>query len=403
MTRRSLGRCIRLAGAAGLAGWLFVGVVIASAGAGGIAPAHVTPPVRGLWVTVFSTEHPFSSRAALEQFFTRAEFLGIQTVFLQVYRGDQAWFRSSVADDAPFQRAQQTFGNDPLAAFLRAAHQRHITVHAWLNVLSLSTNAQAKVLTELGTGALTVDQDGHASLAKPDTRVITFVLEKQLFLEPGDPRVQQHVVAVTTELLQRYPELDGLHLDYIRYPYAVPSIPSATFQAQGLSYGFAPANVTRFQEATQLNPRHKVLAPATAHRWDDWRRLQVSQLVERVAQAVRQQRQGLRISCAVMPSVERAYGVVFQDWPLWVDKGWVDFVVLMNYTTDVRWFTLNARTATALAPGRVHLGIGLHLLKDDAAVLADTLTVAQRLQPAGLTFFSYEETRDPNMRKALAR
>jgi uncharacterized lipoprotein YddW (UPF0748 family) len=38
------------------------------------------------------------------------------------------------------------------------------------------------------------------------------------FIDPGVPAVQDHVLNVLCDLVSGYPQLDGLHLDYIRYP-----------------------------------------------------------------------------------------------------------------------------------------------------------------------------------------
>ena len=103
----------------------------------------------------------------------------------------------------------------------------------------------------------------------------------------------------------------------------------------------------------------------------------------------------MQISCAVCPSVERAYMITLQDWPKWISENLVDYVVTMNYSDDTRLMTLNARSG--LFPelkDKVYIGVGAYLLKKQPEVIEDQLTILYDLKPGGIVIFSYDEVAD---------
>ena len=151
--------------------------------------------------------------------------LGTSDLFVQVYRGGRAWYRSSEADAQPFHAMVETQGIDPLARLIERAHAKGLRVHAWVNVLSLSHNRDAKILTELGPQAVHVDRKGRSILDYPEgfdlpqpDRSWMRAGTPGVYLDPAAPGVQEKLVATFEELVRNYPTLDGLHLDYIRHP-----------------------------------------------------------------------------------------------------------------------------------------------------------------------------------------
>ena len=59
-------------------------------------------------------------------------------------------------------------GVDPLALLLDAAGARGFAVHAWVNVLSLSTRRDAAMIEDLGPGAILVDRERRSLLDYPE-------------------------------------------------------------------------------------------------------------------------------------------------------------------------------------------------------------------------------------------
>ena len=363
---------------------------------------------RGLWVLAEGSqrvlEHPKRVAALLED----AAALGATDLFVQVYRGGRAWFDSTLADPAPFAAAREGSGADPLAALIAAAHARGLRVHAWVNVLSLSARRDGPLLRELGPGAVLVDQAGRSLLDYPDLdvpppdRTWYRLGTPAIWLDPGAPGVSERLVATFAELAARYPALDGIHLDYIRYPDVLPFVPGTRFGV-GMDFGHGPATRDRFRRETGLEPPSPPARLGNADAWDAWRRDRVTQLVAEIGEAARRARPGLAISAAVWAYADRAYLSMGQDWRRWLEQGLLDFAVAMAYTRDDRLFGYQAQElAQAGRAGGTWLGVGVWLFAAEPARALAQLRAAREAGAAGDALFSWDAIADdPALRAAL--
>jgi uncharacterized lipoprotein YddW (UPF0748 family) len=335
-------------------------------------------------------EHPERVRALLND----ASRLGVTDLFVQVYRNGRAWFDSSAADATPFLAARSAAGEDPLRALIRAAHAQGLRVHAWVNVLSLGLNREAPILKDLGPAAVQVDRRGRSmldypqlELPAPDSQFLRLGTPA-VWLDPGAPGVAQRLAKTFAELAARYPELDGLHLDYIRHPDVLPFSPGSRFDV-GLDYGYGAATRARFTGETGL-PAPFGSPGASANAWDAWRREQVTSLVRTIRDAARAGHPSLAISAAVWPFPERSYFSVYQDWPGWIDEGLLDFAVPMLYTTDDRFFLTELRAYHGIASDRIWVGLGSWLFADAPDRAANQLRKAHSAGLAGVSLFSHD-------------
>jgi len=374
------------------------------------APAPAAGAERGrlaLWVLCEGSqrvlEHPEKIPALLDD----AQALGASDLFVQVHRGGRAWFESSLADAAPYARMREAAGGaDPLRQLVAAAHARGLRVHAWVNVLSLASNRTAPALAALGSGAVQVDRRGRSVLDYPQLelpapeRTLLRMGTPAVWLDPGAPGVAELAARTYAELVTRYPELDGLHLDYIRHPDVLPFSPGARFGV-GLDFGYGAASRARFERETGLAaPFRDDLRNANA--WDDWRRASVTATVRGVADAARAARPGLLVSAAVWAYPERSYLSLFQDWPGWLDDGLLDFAVPMVYTRDDRLLGYELRSYAGLDSRRIWSGLGAWLFASEPARAAAQLEAARSAGLGGAALFSWDAIADaPALRAAL--
>lgn len=296
-------------------------------------------PERGMFVSVIEEPPVLSSRAGIERLVDFAAKAGVTTIFIQVYRANRSWFPSTVADQSPYDECLRSVGEDPLAALIRQAHARGIAVHGWLNLLSLSTNTGAPLLKKYGPGILTRDRKKKEKLAD-------YKIDSQYFLEPGDGRVRAELEKLVGELLSRYPELDGIQYDYIRYPDRHPF------------YGYTKANMARFKESAGVASIRE-----EDPRWKDWKRRQVTELLELLVRKARALRPGIAVSTTACAPYVRAFQEAFQDWPLWLGSGLVDFVTLMSYSTEDAEFEKYVGEAAGKAADRARLNIAVGAYK----------------------------------------
>ncbi len=293
---------------------------------------------RGLFVSMIENSPVLADRNEINALVVFAKKAKVKVLYVQVYRANKTWFPSRVGDQSLYDASFKKVGDDPLAVLIKRAHKAGIEVHAWLNLLSLSTNKDAPLLKRYGTGILTRNLDKKNSLED-------YKIDNQYFLEPGDPKVRMDLGRLVAELVHRYPDLDGIQFDYIRYPDVHPR------------YGHTPINELRFKKATGLK---EVLDDSPA--WQKWKRDQVTQLLTQLVRKIHAINPRMQVSTTGCVSYSRAMLEAFQDWPSWVDSGLVDFVTVMNYPPDVETYQKNIVDAHKRVkdPRKLNMAVGAY-------------------------------------------
>jgi uncharacterized lipoprotein YddW (UPF0748 family) len=372
------------------------------------APAPVSPR-RGLWVLAEGSQRVLEHPERIPALLATARALGASDLFVQVYRNGRAWYETDFADASPFRATQAATGIDPLAALLRDAHAAGLRVHAWVNVLSLADNRDAPLLRDLGRGAVLVDQRGRSILdypqleVPPPDRAYYRMGTPAIWLDPAALGLEERLAATFAELLARHPDFDGLHLDYIRFPDVLPFAPGSRFGV-GLDFGHGEATRALFREQTGLEPPD-AKSRGNADAWDGWRRDRVTALVAAIRGAARGARPGLELSAAVIPSVDRAYYALLQDWRRWLEEGLLEFAVAMAYTRDDRMLRYQAQELAAgpQAP-RVWLGLGTWLFAKEPERALAQLRIVREAGAAADALFSYDAIAEADgFEAALAR
>ena len=128
-------------------------------------------------------------------------------------------------------------------------------------------------------------------------------------------------------------------------------------------------------------------------RWLDFRRSNITAVVRSVAEQARKIRPGVEISAAVFRNWPSDRDTIGQDWKLWCDEGWLDFVCPMDYISSNALFRNTVENQKAWA-GEVPLypGIGLSVWKDprDAVKIARQIEIVRELGLGGFTVFNYD-------------
>jgi uncharacterized lipoprotein YddW (UPF0748 family) len=370
-------------------------------------PVRPAPaPRRGMWVLSEGSQRVLEHPERIDGLIADAGALGVTDLFVQVYRGGRAWFESELADATPYRELRAATGEDTLAHLIQAAHAAGLRVHAWVNVMSLAGNRNAPVLEAL-PDAVAVDRQGRSLLdypkldVPPPDRRYYRMGTPAVWLDPGAPGLDERLAATFAELLVRHPDLDGLQLDYIRYPDVLPFSPGSRFGV-GLDFGYGAATRKRFREETGL------MAPfrdslANANRWDAWRRDQVTNAVRLIGAAAHAVAPKLELSAAVWTWTDRAYLSLGQDWRRWLEDDLLGFVVAMAYTPDDRLLRYQAEHFAGLYGGRVWVGLGSWLFAGEPARAVRQVEIVRQAGVAADSLFSWDAIADaPALRAALA-
>jgi uncharacterized lipoprotein YddW (UPF0748 family) len=354
-----------------------------------VSPAS-SEELRGLWVVRTALVSP----EKVDQVVDDAAAAGLNALFVQVRGRGDAFYASRIVPRSVLLEGQpRTF--DPLARLLARARARGLQVHAWVNVLLVAHFGQplppGHVLRSHPDWIMVPRSEAEATFdSSPRTRLRRVAQAARLsgdvegyYLSPSVPEAVDHLEAVVRELVRAYP-VDGLHLDFIRYP--------------GPTWDYSRAALVAFRRVhgTEALLGGPAMDPTA---WGDYRRRTVTALASRLADAARVERPGLVLSAAVAPDEAQAVNHKFQNWPYWMSSGILSALCPMVYTSDNRLFVAQVEQALERAgTGRpVWAGIGAYRL--DLAGIVEKVRLARRAGAEGVVLFSHESLGSADWRR----
>ena len=189
-------------------------------------------------------------------------------------------------------------GYDPLAFAIEECHKRGMQLHAWIVTMPVGKDEH-------------IAMAGKISLPRRK-RSLCSHYDGAWYMEPGNPATSDYIVSIVKEIVEKY-DVDGIHLDYVRYPDKNKGYPDAAFYRK---YG-------------------KGMSLAS------WRRSNITRIVKNVYACVKGIKPWVRVSCATLGKYDHltrysslgwdAYNVGFQEAQQWARDGIVDMISPMLY------------------------------------------------------------------------
>ncbi len=347
---------------------------------------------RAIWADAFNPG--FKSPGEADQLIEHAAATRSNALFVQMRRRGDTYFRRSIEPPAADPDYSPSF--DALEYLVRRAHERNIEVHAWVVVgpawrdrLGAPPDAR-HVWNRHGPSAsgdsmwLTVNDRGETAMR------LNGSAEASYSLDLGHPDAARYLAEVILEPLKNY-DIDGIHLDYIRYP-----------EYPG-DWGRNPVSLARFQRL-----HNRAGAPDTGDpQWEQFRRDQVTALMRQIYVRAHALKPRVKVSAALItwgdgPATPDAfpktpaYNRAFQDWPAWLAEGILDLAIPMNYFREAthaasldRWleFEKDHQYSRAVVPG---LGVYLNSPEQAMAQVKRALSPsAAGNRPAGVNLYNY--------------
>lgn len=333
--------------------------------------------LRAFWADAFHAG--YKSAAEVDAMLDAVTEARCNAVFVEVRHRGGAYFHKRVE---PLVEDASWTGFDALAYTIDKAHARGIEVHAWFPVTPLWDLARMPADPKHAWNL-------HGPNASGDEFWLTTTAAGKMSksVDPGHPEAARYLAEVIVDPLRHY-ELDGVHLDYIRYP-------------EDDRYGYNPTAVARFN---RLSGREGVPADNDAA-WSEFRRRQVTDLVRQVYLRAFEIRPQAKVTAALITRgngpandaefrTKDAYSRVYQNWPAWLEEGIVDVGMPMNYFAERpngplldRWlaYQKGKQAGRMIAPG-----LGSYL-----SSIPESVSQLQRVRAAGfpgVAFYSYAST-----------
>ena len=339
---------------------------------------------RYLWVI----RDVLKSKKSIDDMVNFAIEKNINHLFVQVRgRGDsfyesQFTSRSQILSEGEF---------DPLAYLLDTANGKGINIHAWVNVYFLwsskSLPKDERHILHMQQQWLDTTEEWPVDVGKQLEMVAVNNNSEGLFLSPNHPDVNEYLIKVFRELITNY-DIDGLHLDYIRY--------------QDAEYGRNPYAIAQFKSESGNDPgpwflemeRSTIASPrliANMKRWNNFKRKAVTSLVKDTRALVDEVRPDCIISAAVKPNLYVARERYFQEWNVWLAAGYLDWVVPMNYSSKKREFARNIDVINDNFPKkyREKIIMGIALYNQTPSEASEKIKFSRLRQFPRISIFSY--------------
>jgi uncharacterized lipoprotein YddW (UPF0748 family) len=326
---------------------------------------------RALWLdrgTVVSVKKPED----MKKLFDKIEEAGINVVYLETLNAGFPVYPSKYIDQNPMTR-----GYDPLKSAIDEAHRRDIELHAWAWIFAVGNTRHNPLIgkPEEYPGPVISNNFYEGALLGTNGNLLPNN-QPEYWLDPANPNVRELMMNVLVEIVRNY-DVDGIQLDYIRYP----------FQGPGNWMGFDYTGRDMFEKETGLSLGS--LSPATLQAWNDWKSQQVSGFVRDVSINLRSLKPDIQISAAVYAG-DRAkrLSTTQQDWELWVEKGWVDTLSPMSYATNTERLEELAGYVNVASNNKALVYPGLAIRQLDTAGFLEQLDTVRSLGMVGNTIFA---------------
>lgn len=363
-----------------------------------MGPQHMqAQPVeaRALWVTRFD----YDSEAKIARIMETAARANFNIIYFQARAAADAFYRSDIEPCAVLLCGH--LGGipayDPLEVAVREGHRRGLQVHAYLNALTAQPariSGVCDMIHESDPG-----QPRHLLLEHPDwvmtdrrgRKLPCPNREEYLWLSPGFAEVRTRLAHVAADIARRY-DIDGVHLDRIRYP--------------GPEWSYDVASLQEFGKDPASYPAE----------WRAFRTGLVNRMVKETHDSVAAVKPAIPISAAVWGVYDdnwhwrtvRGSKDLMQDARAWAREGYLDVIVPMTYYTIERvecsradWSCLlSDHLAGSTATGKqMYIGIAA---KKGAAEVVSQIRLARQRGATGIAMFSYSTAAEKNVWPVLA-
>jgi Uncharacterized protein conserved in bacteria len=354
------------------------------------------PEARALWVTRFD----YDSEAKIARIMDIASRAHFNIIYFQARAAGDAYYRSNIEPCAALLcgKIGGTPTYDPLEVAVREGHRRGLQVHAYLNALTAQAagiEGECKPIPEPDGG-----NPRHVLLDHPEWVMRDRTgkplpcpnSEEYVWLSPAFPEVRHRLAAVAADVARRY-DVDGIHLDRIRFP--------------GEAWSYDSAARAEFG----MNPdTHQA-------EWKAYRTDLVSKMVRETYDSIQSVKPGLVLSAAVWGVYNDKWGWhtlagatnLMQDSRRWARDGYMDVLVPMTYyrigptyCSRIDWkCTLDEQMQGAEKETGRQMYIGIDASKGRREVL-DQIRLARSKGATGIAVFSFTDANDAGIWAPLA-
>ena len=300
--------------------------------------------------------------------------LNINTVYLETWWGGFTIFPTAnpLTQQNPIYK-----GFDVLKAYLDEGHKRGMSIHCWVENFFIGDSG-----TENGGPVFAKKPEWLLTSRKGENfQYVEMYRINYYFANPALPEVRDFIMSIYKELVKKY-DIDGLQLDYVRYPDA----------GDGSNdFGYDAYTRKLFGDAYGADPIDIHPGDAMWEKWCKFRADIINTFVYRAVAEIRALKPEIRISADVWPNYVDGPKNLMQEPKDWVTKGYIDNIIPMSYTGDVFSAAADTVNTAAFAKGHAYVTVGLGTnLGLSKAILVGQVGAVSDHGADGTGLFEYE-------------
>jgi len=278
---------------------------------------------KGIWLTDVASK-ALDSKEGIQEVVQRCKKYAIDQIYVVVWNRGHTLYPSQIMEKEFGKKVATRFADrDMLQELIEVAHAEKLKVHAWF---------------EFGFSSSYQEEDGgHILQAKPEWKAIDNegkLVSKNGFqwMNAFDPEVQNFLLSLITEVVENY-DVDGIQGDD-----RLPANPSTA--------GYDELTVSLYKK------EHQGKVPPHDYKdslWVDWRAQKLNRFAQKVYQTVKAIKPDVTVTMApsIFPWSKEEY---LQDWPTWVENGWVDYIIPQLYRYDIKAYSNTLETNLEFMP-----------------------------------------------------
>lgn len=233
----------------------------------------------------------------INEIFDKCVSLGINTVFFHVRPFADSFYPSELFPMSEYVTGKQggAIDYDPLKIAVSLAHQKNISIHAWINPFRISFSDDEKLLCE--------SNPAKELIKKGSDRVCK--VGGGLYFNPADEENHRLIINGVREIVNNY-DVDGVHIDDYFYPST--------------------------DECTDKNLYDAYIKGGGALPLSDWRIQKINSFVSSLYSAVKAQNKNLIVSISPAGNIDNNYKSLYGDVKRWGStKGYCDWLIPQIY------------------------------------------------------------------------
>jgi uncharacterized lipoprotein YddW (UPF0748 family) len=291
-----------------------------AAATGAEATQPATRELRGIWL------RPVASLTSATLQLDNIQKAGFNAIYVETFYHGFTIYPSKYVPIRPEMK-----GKDFLKFYVEEGHKRGLEVHAWTEVYYWEVDT---TLHPQFPKTPLFEQHPDWLLRLRNGKTTEVQETAHIFANPAHPEVRRFLVDFFEEMLIHYP-LDGLNLDYIRYPHGFEDA------------GYDDYTRKAYKELTGKDPMDIQKNPADPEwkKWVEYREDQVIRLVEETMAMKEQTRKSAVLSAAIFAGypAARYTDTRFQNWPKMLENGCLDAIIPMVYDGNLKGIEISIR------------------------------------------------------------